>query len=405
MAERTTPIFTVSEITASVKHLIESSLAPCWIEGEISNWNQPSSGHCYFSLKDQNCQIRAVLWKTYRPNLQFKPEDGMKILAYGALKVYEKAGNYQINVFTLKPSGLGAAQLAFEQLKKKLQAEGLFAAERKRPLPPAIAAVGIVTSPTGAAVRDIINILRRRAPATRIVLNPVPVQGDGAAEAIARAIGEFNLYGKVDVLIVGRGGGSAEDLASFNTEIVARAIAGSQIPVISAVGHEIDFTIADFVADVRAPTPSAAAEIAVTDHAQQTEALCKLIDRFEFAWSACFGRIRERLGYLQSALKAHSPQDQLFQAAQRLDELDRNLHLLMRHRIDLSGGDFGRIVAKLEALSPLATFVRGYSIARDAETRKVIRSVSDAAPGHLIETLLKDGSIVSKVNRINGSRD
>lgn len=400
LTEKTTPIFSVSEITASVKQLIETRLAPCWVEGEISNWVHHSSGHCYFSLKDATCQIRAVLWRSYRAGLKFDPEDGMKVLAYGSLKVYEKAGTYQINVFTLKPSGQGAAQLAFEQLKNKLQAEGLFAPQRKRPIPTDVTTVGIVTSPTGAAIRDTVHILQRRAPSTHIILYPVPVQGDGAAEAIARGIDDFNLFGKVDVLIVGRGGGSAEDLAAFNTEIVARAIANSKIPVISAVGHEIDFTIADFVADLRAPTPSAAAELAVTDQSQQQNALCSLVERFDFAWSAYFERLKERLGYLQSALRAHSPQDQVFQAMQRLDEMDRSLHLLVRHRVDQARMDFGRLAGKLEALSPLGVLARGFSVLRKPQNRQIVRSVSQVALGERIEGFLADGKIEMRVERI-----
>ena len=256
-------IFTVSEITAAVRGVLEDVFDAVWIEGEISNLRVPASGHNYFILKDGKAQIKCVMFRNYRSGLKFAPEDGDQVLLFGRVSVYEARGEYQVIVETMEPRGLGALQKAFEQLKEKLDKEGLFKDEKKKPIPEFPWKVGIITSETGAAVRDILNIMQRRNPKVSVLLYPVKVQGDGAAEEIAEAIETMNQRKDVEVLIVGRGGGSIEDLWAFNEEVVARAIYKSKIPVISAVGHEIDFTIADFVADLRAPTPSAAAELAV----------------------------------------------------------------------------------------------------------------------------------------------
>jgi exodeoxyribonuclease VII large subunit len=395
-----TPVFTISDITKSVKELLEGSLVPCWVEGEISNWTAHSSGHCYFSLKDEKSQIRAVIWRGQRAGIMFKPEDGMKVHAYGAIKVYERGGNYQINVFKMQPEGIGALQLAYEQLKKKLSEEGLFDETRKKPLPEGITSVGVVTSPTGAALRDIVNVLKRRAPATQIILNPARVQGTGAAEEIARAIREFNEYGMVDILIVGRGGGSIEDLWAFNEEIVARAIAESELPVVSAVGHEVDYTIADFVADLRAPTPSAAAELVVSDQEEQQENLRLLVDRFISAAQYYFTSLSERMRSLAKVLEYHNPSDTVNQYMQRVDELTQRLSLLLQHQVDGKKNLLGQLLGKLDGLSPLATFNRGYSIVRCSDDKKVLKSVKQVSLSDMIEVLLNDGTLTGKIENI-----
>ena len=256
-------IYTVSELSQEIKGLFEKQFPDVWVTGEVSNFRAASSGNLYFTLKDASAQLRAVCFRNLARYLKFKPQDGISVIARGRLSVYEARGEYQLYVEYLEPAGLGALQLAFEQLKQKLAAEGLFDPARKRPLPMLPRAVGVVTSPTGAVIRDIVRILRRRFPNLNIMLYPVKVQGEGAAEEIVEGIEYFNRHRLADVLIVARGGGSLEDLWAFNEEVVARAIAGSKMPVISAVGHETDFTIADFVADLRAPTPSAAAELVV----------------------------------------------------------------------------------------------------------------------------------------------
>jgi exodeoxyribonuclease VII large subunit len=263
-SEKTTPqIYSVSEITGDVKSILESAFDSVWIEGEISNLRIPGSQHAYFILKDNRSQIRCVLFKGFRAGLKFQPEDGDQVLLFGHITVYESRGNYQVIVERIEPKGLGALQKAFEKLKARLMQEGLFNEDKKKPIPPFPWKVGVVTSATGAAVRDIINIIHRRNPKVSVLVYPVKVQGEGAAEEISEAIQQMNKINDLDVLIVGRGGGSIEDLWAFNEEVVARAISESTLPVVSAVGHEIDFTIADFAADLRAPTPSAAAELVV----------------------------------------------------------------------------------------------------------------------------------------------
>jgi exodeoxyribonuclease VII large subunit len=260
--------YTISDINQGICSLIEAGNTLVWVEGEISNFKQASSGHCYLKLKDEQSQIPAVIWKTTAASLAFQPEEGMQIVAIASIRVYTRGGYYQLDLHKLQPSGRGALFAAFEKLKKKLDAEGLFDPARKRPLPPHVSRLGVITSKNGAAIKDIIKVTRSRSLSVDIVFIDVPVQGEKAAAAIAQALREMNTYGNVDCIIVGRGGGSIEDLWAFNEEVVARAIFDSKLPVISAVGHEIDFTIADFVADVRAPTPSAAAEIAVADDEQ-----------------------------------------------------------------------------------------------------------------------------------------
>src|ERR1700758_3167425 len=295
MPERRT--WKVSELTAHIRELLESALPDVWVEGEVSNCHAAQSGHCYFTLKDSKAQIRCVCFRDQMRGLKFKPEDGLHITVRGALSVYDARGEYQIYVTNIEPVGLGALQLAFEQLKKKLQAEGLFEQARKKPLPVLPRCIGVVTSPTGAAIRDILRVLKRRFPNAHVRLYPVKVQGDGAAKEIATAVNYFTRAKFADVLIVARGGGSLEDLWAFNEEVVARAIFASEIPVITGVGHEADFTIADFVADLRAPTPSAAAEVVVRSRHEFERHIAehqrRLVQQIRYWFSELRHRVRD----------------------------------------------------------------------------------------------------------------
>ncbi len=318
-------VYTVSEITQDVRVVLESAFETVWIEGEISNLRVAASKHSYFVLKDDKAQIRCVMFRGHRAGLKFDPQDGDQVLLYGRFSVYQQRGEYQVIVETMEPRGLGALQKAFEQLKEKLDKEGLFDEARKKPLPEIPWKIGVVTSPTGAVIRDILNVTRRRNPKVSVLLNPVKVQGDGAAEEIARAIDEMNQRRDLDVLIVGRGGGSIEDLWAFNEEVVARAIHASKIPVISAVGHEIDFTIADFVADVRAPTPSAAAEIAVPRLDDLEGRLRELRVELESAMRDSVTGYRETLRRLMDRRFFHQPRQILETPGQRLDDLTQRL--------------------------------------------------------------------------------
>ncbi len=355
-------ILSVSELTRTIKWTLESALPLMWVEGEISNFKHHTSGHMYFVLKDEAAQIQCVMWKTRNGGLFFTPQDGMKVLVQGQVTVYEKRGTYQLDVHQMQPAGVGELQLAFEQLKAKLRAEGLFDLGRKRPLPAFPTRIGLVTSPAGAAVRDLITVLQRRFPPVEIVLKPVRVQGEGAAAEIAAAIEDFNRYGEVDLLIVGRGGGSLEDLWAFNEEVVARAIFRSQIPVVSAVGHEVDFSIADFVADVRAPTPSAAAEVAVPDRFELERRIQAGIGR---AYAALQGRIdgaRSHLKRLESSYGYRRPRDIVFQYAQRVDELARALWTAASHRLALDRQAVEGLAKRLQGLNHEAILRRGYSL-------------------------------------------
>ncbi|MFC1526817.1 exodeoxyribonuclease VII large subunit, partial [Candidatus Latescibacterota bacterium] len=290
----------VSDVTAQVKAILEDSLPYCWVIGEVSDFRRPGSGHCYLTLKDSTCQLSCVMFRFYAQQLRFEPEPGAKVLVYGNVSVYERGGRYQFYVYRMQPAGVGELALAFEQLKARLEDEGLFDPARKRPLPPFPRTVGVVTSATGAAIRDIVQVLGRRAPGIQIVLRPARVQGPGAAAEIAQAIADLNRHGEADILIAGRGGGSPEDLWPFNEEAVARAMYASRVPVVSAVGHEIDYTIADYVADIRAPTPSAAAEMVAQEHAILKRQVTG--DRRRLLLS-----LQNRLHHLEQQLAQHQP--------------------------------------------------------------------------------------------------
>lgn len=355
-------IATVSQINGYLKRMIDSNeiLNNIWIKGEISNFKLHYSGHIYITLKDEGGVLKAVMFKRETKNLAFSPCDGMKVMARGRISVYEAGGAYQLYIEEMIPDGVGALYLAYEQLKERLSSEGLFNEEYKKPIPRFPKRVGVVTAATGAAVRDIINVITRRYPLAEIILFPTLVQGDGAASEISAAINYFNQADMADTLIVGRGGGSIEDLWAFNEEIVARAIFNSHIPVISAVGHETDFTIADFVADLRAPTPSAAAELAVPSVSELYANISGLLSRLIQAQN---NALRSRRLAVK-ALRVKTPQDIINEKNMRLDSLVKDLEQSFNLKLIESKKAFAENVAKLSALSPLSVMLRGYSIAQ-----------------------------------------
>ena len=428
-----TQVFSVSELTRRLKALLEGQFPLLWVEGEISNLATAPSGHVYFTLKDANAQLATVMFRGSAGKLNFQLADGQQVVALGAVSVYERRGQYQLIVSQLLPKGLGALQLAFEQLKQKLAAAGLFDPARKKTLPILPARIGLVTSPSGAAVRDFLNILNRRYPDRHVIINPVRVQGSGAAEEIATAIDEFNAGNLVDVIIITRGGGSLEDLWAFNEEVVARAIARSRIPTISAVGHEIDFTIADFVADLRAPTPSAAAELVVKAKAEfQTElrqfqqrldkdlryrlsesrrrlADCalrhptELVRQFQQQVDDLAHRLDQAatvtLAHRRSRLAANkllSPRDFIRGQRQQLTTQTHRLETSLVQRRQESRQCLKELTGKLALLSPNSTLARGYSITRLANG-KVVRTVKKITAGTKIRTLVTDGEFESVV--------
>ena len=370
-------ILTVSELTRDIKEVLENIFSEVLVEGEISNLRQPSSGHVYFSLKDEQAQLRAVLFKNASARIKFALADGMKAICSGRVGVYERDGQYQLYVNDVTPKGQGALQLAFEQLKDRLAKEGLFDEARKRPLPFLPGSIGVVTSLTGAVIQDILNVLDRRFKAAHIVIYPVRVQGQGAAEEIAAAIKDFNELKNVDVIILARGGGSLEDLWSFNEEPVARAIFNSALPVISAVGHQTDYTIADFVADRRAPTPSAAAEIVMPSRLELDE------------------RIENLLTHLWRSLTDFVPQH-----VQRVDDLIEQAARALQQRVRTEEMRFSSTMNELEALSPLAILKRGYSVTTALENEKCLFSTRGLKKGERVKTRLSKGSFVSEVTEI-----
>ena len=437
-------VYTVSELTASIKTTLEEGFPMMWVEGEISNLRTPGSGHAYFTLKDEGAQISAVLFRGRGRRLRFELEDGMQVLAFGGLDVYAARGQYQLVVEMMEPKGLGALQLAFEQLKRKLEAEGLFDEARKRPLPAFPRVIGIVTSPTGAAIRDMLNIIGRRFADLHILITPVRVQGDEAPGEIVQALLRLQEIANLDVIVVGRGGGSIEDLWAFNDERVARALAACRVPVISAVGHETDFTIADFVADLRAPTPSGAAELVVREKLAVMERLADLYARLKQAMTAEVGARRERVDFLIRRRVLTDPARTIRDLYRRLDDLQGRLRLGLRasqrhisHRVALATGalrsrsPLGRIagasallsqlrvrltssaanniktsrarfaeaVGRLESLSPLGVLARGYSVTR-LPSGEVVRSATQVGAGDALEILLHQGALGAHVTEV-----
>ncbi len=393
-------IYTVSELTQDIKLILENTFTSVWLEGEISNFTHHLSGHMYFSLKDENAVINACLFKNVNQDIRFRLEDGLKVICFGRITVYGKRGQYQIIIEKIEPKGMGALQLAFEQLKNRLLKEGLFDASHKRPLPLLPFSVGVVTSATGAAVRDILKILTSEAGFLRIILRPTMVQGSEAKYDIAQAIAEFNQYAQVDVLIVGRGGGSLEDLWAFNEEMVARAIFNSRIPIISAVGHEVDTTIADFVADVRAETPSAAAKLIVL---RRNEVLSSLREDYLSIINLInemLTSLNERLNLLRSSPAFKHPLRRLEELQQDVDNLTHSILLAMQHLIQVTEQRLAAVIEKFHALNPVAILTRGFSITTSVEGR-IIKRADSLKKGDWVNTRLASGSFKSEVKEID----
>jgi exodeoxyribonuclease VII large subunit len=442
---RSTKVFTVTELTRQIRGTLETRFSAVWVQGEISNYKRHPSGHQYFTLKDQRAQISCVIWRDAMVAPREPITDGAKVQIYGNVAVFEARGQYQLNVQILQPIGLGVLQAKFEALKRKLETEGLFAAERKRPLPKFPRRIGIVTSPSGAAIRDILNVLKRRAPWLQILINPVRVQGTGAAAEIAVAIRELAApnanWSTLDLILIARGGGSMEDLWEFNEEIVARAIADVAIPVVSAIGHEIDFTIADFVADLRAPTPSAAAELIVPDMLDLQrrinecgnclqKSLRNFVDhqktRLRFLSERALARellkrmrdaqqqldlsretlgrnvgarienCRRTLAHITAALQARSPMREITARRERFTDLGRRFTALPPRLIENATNRFRHVEGILRVLGPEATLRRGYSITTD-EKGKLIRSKRSVRAKMKIRTRISDGEFGSEV--------
>lgn len=440
--ERT--IISVSRLTSLLKDLLEENFSQVWVEGELSNLSQPASGHLYFTLKDSAAMLRCVMFRSSAKALKFRLEEGQSLIVRGRLSVYDQRGEYQLICEYLEPRGAGALQLAFMQLKERLAGEGLFDEQRKRPLPALPRRVGVVTSATGAAIHDILNVLGRRFAALDVLLYPVRVQGEGAAAEIARAIDELNRLQAADVLVVGRGGGSLEDLWAFNEEIVARAVHRSRIPVISAVGHETDWTICDFVADLRAPTPSAAAELvcASSDElAQRLESLQHrlrqtmqgqlallqrrleglrrslhdptlllghlgqrvddLAERLDNGLRNLFARRREHLARLEQQLSGQHPTVRIVNLRQQLLLLSERAERRVTALLDRLAREQGEATACLHALSPLQTLARGYSVAESIEDKSVVRDVNQLTIGQQVRLRLARGGALCRVTDLS----
>ncbi|MBY6031952.1 exodeoxyribonuclease VII large subunit [Marinobacter daepoensis] len=434
---------TVSELNHQARHLLESSFMQVWVEGELSGFSRPSSGHWYFSLKDQKCQIRCAMFRGANQRIRAIPREGDQIRIRGKVTLYENRGDFQIIVEHLEPAGLGALQQAFEALKVRLQAEGLFDPAVKKPIPATPKHIGVITSPTGAAIHDILTVLQRRCPAIPVTLYPTSVQGQAATGEIVQAIARAQRHGVADVLIIGRGGGSLEDLWCFNEEAVARAIAGCTIPTVSAVGHEVDVTIADFVADLRAPTPSAAAEKISPDQQDWLRRLREQQSRLSQSATRLLKRLENQLGHLSARLR--DPRRELQEKAQRMDELELRLHKAIRERLGQQSQKTGHLQQRMNAqspqrtlkaaveqtaalqqrlnlatrhllrqhqdrlqhvaqtlnvVSPLATLGRGYAIVRD-EQGQIIRKAADVHQGSRITARLGQGSVSAQVTEIN----
>jgi exodeoxyribonuclease VII large subunit len=393
---------TVAELTREIKGLLEQGFPQVWVSGQISGYKpQGQSGHVYFRLKDEEAILPAVIWRSTVARLRFEPHDGLEVIASGRLEVYPPHGKYQLVIQSLQPKGLGALELAFRQLCEKLSKRGYFEPARKKPLPRFPRRVAIVTSPSGAAIRDILKVLSGRWPALEIWVSPVPVQGDGAGEQIASAIRILNRLHElgettIDVMIVGRGGGSLEDLWSFNEECVAHAIFESRIPVVSAVGHEIDVTIADHVADCRAATPTQAAALVVPDWQEILAGLQALHTRCRDLTTSRLTFARRCLDELANSRMLRFPLERIRQHEQRLDEWAERLQRIQRQRLERSRERVGAYASRLETLSPLNVLGRGYSLTRK-ENRVIIRDARQVQPGDHLETLVHNGRITSRV--------
>ena len=440
MSERA--VLSVSQLAEQLRAVLEERFPAVWVEGEISNFKVYTSGHAYFTLKDDSAQLKCVLFRNRTRRIRFEPADGLHVLAFGSVEVYAQRGEYQLVIELLEPRGLGALQLAFEQLKERLQREGLFDPARKRPVPRFPRKIGIVTSPTGAALRDMLRVIGGRFGELHIVIAPARVQGEGAAQDVAQAVRELNAIGDVDVIIVGRGGGSLEDLWAFNDEMLARTIAASKIPVVSAVGHEVDFTIADFVADLRAPTPSAAAALVVREKRAVADAVSDLGRRLGAAMERRLTRERERLDAMRRrrvltdarrplrdlerrvddatarlrraiatgvrhaahrvelaarGLRAQSPVARTLRDRRRLDDLSARLERAVARQLDRGRHRVAGTAGRLHSLSPLAVLGRGYSLTR-LPSGEIVRSVRQVGVGHEVDVLLSEGTLACRVS-------
>jgi exodeoxyribonuclease VII large subunit len=442
-------VLSIKDLNRYIRMKLESDqlMQDVWVRGEISNFTHHSSGHMYFTLKDADSRVKSIMFASHNQRLAFRPKEGTRVIARGNVSVYERDGQYQFYATHMQPDGIGSLYLAYEQLKKKLEEEGLFAAERKQSLPKFPRAIGVITSPTGAAVRDIMITLQRRYPTVPIMIYPVLVQGTQAGASIVKAIDVMNRHREVDVLIVGRGGGSLEELWAFNEEIVARAIYASKIPIISAVGHETDFTIADFVADLRAATPTAAAELAVPHHLELKQHIRRLEQRLEQALAMRVRQERDRLGRLERSPFFVHPRKYLLQHAERLDRLSEQLQYRMNGLIGRAEDRFTKLqhrimrrnpneqvifarkrvdsetkqllqamqglvkeqklklitgMKQLDALSPLKVMSRGYSLVYDEQDQRLIKSLSDVQPGDMVHVKVSDGQLECQVWSMKG---
>lgn len=449
MQTQSPEIWTVAQLTRRVKTLLEREISNVWVSGEISNWRVSPAGHAYFTLKDKDSQIDAVMFRGRMSAVKFGPDNGLEVIVFGLVTVYEKRGNYQIVCEEMQPRGMGALQLAFERLRKKLEAEGLFDEDHKKPIPPFPARIGIVTSPTGAAIRDILHVLQRRFANMHVILFPARVQGDEAAAEIVEGIRTLDAWG-VDVIIIGRGGGSLEDLWPFNEEAVVRAVYEADTPIISAVGHEIDFTLSDFAADLRAPTPSAAAEVVVQEREVVLGQVVQLRRRLHKSLQAALQHLRHRLAMARSSYVLQRPGEVVRSSRQQADDLrmrleyaiadsldvarlrvDKAAHALallspesqvrravdrlaaLRQRLGQSGSQVGDrlrsrlrpVAARLSALSPVAILARGYSIAWKMPGRELIRDAAQLARGDKLLAMFGKGSVVAAVERIEEDTD
>jgi exodeoxyribonuclease VII large subunit len=398
-AKEAPPILSVSELTDCLKDYVERRFGQVWVAGEISSLTRAGSGHLYFTLKDAEAQLKAVMWRSAAQRLRFQMHDGLDVVASGPIEVYPPRGHYQLIVQQLQPKGIGALELALRQLQEKLNAEGLFDPARKRPLPRFPRRIALVTSPSGAAVRDLTQVITRRWPLVDLVIVPVPVQGDGAAPEIAAGLKRAAKLPGVDLIIAGRGGGSLEDLWPFNEEAVARAIAASPIPVITAIGHEIDVTIADLVADRRALTPSEAGELAVPLLAEIQQCLATSRQRLIAGLQQRARHARTTLDALANRRSFTRPLDRLHDQAARLDEFEARMQSALRRRLELAEHQLAGLAATLNALSPLAVLDRGYSLTRKLPSGEIVRSAAEVQAGDELRTRFAEGEVTSVVTQ------
>ncbi len=391
------PVISVSELSRQIKDAVEGNFPFVWVQGEITNCSRAGSGHIYLSLKDDSAQIRAVIWRSAATRLKFELRDGLEVVAAGPVEVYAARGTYQLVIQQLVPQGVGALELAFRQMCEKLAAEGLFAPERKRKLPRFPKRIALVTSPSGAAVRDMLQVIGRRWRAVDVVIVPVSVQGTTAAAEIAEALRSVHRIPGVELVVAGRGGGSLEDLWAFNEEIVARAIFACRIPVVSAVGHEVDVTIADLVADVRALTPSEAAELVVPHAGEVRAELLRIQRHLAQALRGRSATARARLESLSSRRVLTRPLERLHELARQIDDLEVRAARALRNRLNVAHQELLAAGGRLDALSPLKVLERGYSVTRLLPSGTVVRSAAQVQPGDLLETLVQSGKLTSRV--------